>query len=305
MSIIDKLFTFPIRLIDKIRVFIEYLANWVELGVWRVRDPLIFTLLAILIIPLLKSGLTALNAIKFKEIDTANGVNEILNNSQSNSINSLYTIICALILGVILFEIGLQYINYRTRQKKKKGIVTIIERGFTLISYAWATLEMTSMYSSMYPTYDPPVEFFKRVFPNMSGQQIGALIKPIIITVSSITSSQGGLVGLGIFLLFFYGVGRNKTKFKFFIRYHYIQAILLYAMFGFQFHIYALFTERSAATSLMEFIGITLYSVNLSILILGISATILGRETNFPFIHDAIQYHTGRKEDEGKGFLDL
>ena len=71
MSIIDKLFTFPIRLIDKIRVFIEYLANWVELGVWRVRDPLIFTLLAILIIPLLKSGLTALNAIKFKEIDLA------------------------------------------------------------------------------------------------------------------------------------------------------------------------------------------------------------------------------------------
>ena len=68
MSIIDDLINLPIRLIDKIRVFIEYLANWVEMGIWRTRDPLIFTLIAIVMFPLIKMGWSELNTIKFKNI---------------------------------------------------------------------------------------------------------------------------------------------------------------------------------------------------------------------------------------------
>ena len=68
MSIIDDLINLPIRLIDKIRVFIEYLANWVEMGIWRTRDPLIFTLIAIVMFPLIKMGWSELNTIKFKNM---------------------------------------------------------------------------------------------------------------------------------------------------------------------------------------------------------------------------------------------
>ena len=64
MSIIDDLIRLPIRLIDKIRVFVEYLANWIEMGIWRTRDPLIFTLIALILLPIIKIGWNELNSIK-------------------------------------------------------------------------------------------------------------------------------------------------------------------------------------------------------------------------------------------------
>ena len=304
MSIIDDLINLPIRLIDKIRVFIEYLANWVEMGIWRTRDPLIFTLIAIVMFPLIKMGWSELNTIKFKNISSTNYENEFKNihNHQANELsyyNQIYLVILAIIVGVILFEVGLQWVNYRKRKKSKTGVVTIIERFFACLAYFWVALEMTSMYLEF------AIEFFKRMLPTLSTNDIYSAIGPFIQWYTTqLPGAKYGVIGYLLFILFFYGIGRNRNRFKFFIRYHYIQAVLLLALFGFQGHIFFFWSERNDLTQVIEFVGLTIYSIVLSTLSLTTLSAILGVETKIPFVHDSIQFHTGRKEDENKGFLD-
>ena len=62
--------------------------------------------------------------------------------------------------------------------------------------------------------------------------------------------------------------------------------------------------DRNDLTQVIEFVGLTIYSIVLSTLSLTTLSAILGVETKIPFVHDSIQFHTGRKEDENKGFLD-
>jgi large-conductance mechanosensitive channel len=304
MSIIDDLIRLPIRLIDKIRVFVEYLANWIEMGIWRTRDPLIFTLIALILLPIIKIGWNELNSIKFKNISSGNYENEFKNilNHQANELsyyNQIYLLIVAIVIGVVLFEMVLQYVNFRKRKKSKTGVITIVERFFACLAYFWVGLEMTSMYLEL------AIDFLKRVIPTASTNDIYSVIGPVIQWYTQeIPGAKYGIIGYMLFILFFYGIGRNRNKFKFFIRYHFIQAVLLLALFGFQGHIYFFWSERNNLTQLVEFVGITIYSIVLSTLSLTTISAILGVETKIPFVHDAIQFHTGRKEDQDKGLLD-
>lgn len=281
----------PLLILKKFRVFIEYLSNFIEMGVWKTRDLLTYGGLFLFL------GYIIYNSFGAYEFDTS--MTEY--NSDGNIILKFKTLITMLGLPGILFFAGIilnqvwAQVSYTKEQRRYS--VTLLDRLFATIPYLWLTVEMSISY------FDYCLEFCLDLLP------IDKIIGPFQIITSILEGYQkipgvsSGVTGYALFFLFFYGIGRNKTSWKFFIRYHFIQAILFAALFGFQGHLFFLWANHNPLEELVNFIGVSLYSFILLVASISLISVWIGKETSFPFLHGAIQYHTGRKEDEGKGLL--
>jgi hypothetical protein len=262
-----------------IRNMLESLSNNVELKIWKNRQKIIFVGICYCIgYPICKLVTGGLESLK----------------SPSGEMSLPYIIEIVLIVFLAFSEFYLRRKNLLSKS------VSIGTRLFTLFAYFWSWVELSLTY------FDYVINVYSSIFDPNQLEQIVTFVLPIFQFYMGLPGLKIGIVGYSAFFLFFFGIGRNKDTFQFFTRYHYVQAVLFSALFGFQSHLFNIYVRLNLASSeVINYIGATFYSLGLLILVYSFCSVILGVETNFPFMHDAIQYHTGRKENEGIDPLDI
>jgi hypothetical protein len=285
-----------VPLLFSARVFkssIEKWGNSIELFVYRFRNPIIF--ISIFYILSFFSGLLSFSSIsKMNELFV--GVSEPV--KKVVGVNFLTTNIFWIFIVILIFEIMGQVRKLFANQLKKLEIITPSERLFSLLPYFWLWLEFTNTY------FDYVLDFLDGWITPEQKLKVFEFCTNLFSTYGNLPGTSYGLPGYGLFFLFYFGIGRNKEKFSFFIRYHYINGILTSAIFGFITHLFFLWVKHQPVTEITNFVGSTTYSFFFLIICIGCIASLFGRETKIPFIHQAIFYHTGRKEDDGSINLD-
>tara|TARA_B110000093_G_scaffold75004_1_gene81568 strand:+ start:87 stop:986 length:900 start_codon:yes stop_codon:yes gene_type:complete len=290
-----------LKLIDLFRVFIESIGNKVECFIWNKRQTLVFFGVFGMIIYPLVTMVTG----SFKDVTPIRIFAEKLMVEEARTDTSRYLyalskdtsgkfyLFIIVILFILLLEFCSRTLGYYLKQ------VTIGDRIFVTIAYLWAWTELTM-------TYTDYVINWLREFSLINVDQFIVLTGPYFDMYTNLPGTKLGILGLLVFFLFFYGIGRNKDIFKFFIRYHFVQAVLFSALFSVQGHLFFLLIKLDTGlyTNFSNFLGTTFYLFDLVILVCCSFSAIIGIETYFPFMHDAIQYHSGRKEDEYKGLLE-
>lgn len=282
------------KIIDFFRNFVESIGNKVEYVIWKKRQSLIFVGVCVgIIYPLIRSLLIGLESIKY-ETKEIKAITNYGTNIRIDEITDIYSISVGVIIFLIILEIFIRSI------KRFSGTITVGDRIFASFAYLWSWTELTLTY------FDYAVKFLSGIIEPAEIQKIIELFTPYFEVYTNLPGTKLGIIGYLAFFTFFYGIGRNKSTFKFFIRYHFIQSTLLAALFAFQGHLFFLFIKLDPTqTVFTDFAGTTVYSFTLLILACCFLSVILGLETYLPFMHDAIQYHTGRKEDEGKDPFNL
>jgi|AntRauTorckE5430_2_1112549.scaffolds.fasta_scaffold00267_16 hypothetical protein len=260
VKIIEYVFNVVRRTVRKTVSFVEYLANYLEAFIWSVRNKIIFLALVILIIPFCA------------QITNIEGAGRVL---------------------VTFFVIDIILTLVTTFYKPKNRIIPLRERAFSIIPYVWVFIETTINY------FDWSVYFLDEVMRTSFGQN--NFYTPLINFIEQYTSLPGGqFIQVGLFFLFYYGVGRNKLVFPFFIRYNYIQAILFTGISTFVCHIFMLWAKAHTVPAETGVIAVLIYSLTALVYGFCIVSTIFGRESNIPFIHQAIMFHTGLRDDDGR-----
>lgn len=278
------------------RVFkstVEKWGNGIELFIYRFRNLIVFLAILYFLSPFsnLISG------------STISEINDVFNNvsQPAQAIigkNFLTTNIFWIFVVILIFEVMGQIRKRFADKLKKLEIVTPSERLFSILPYFWLWIEFTSTY------FDYVLDFLDGWLTMEQKGKVFEFCTHLFSTYGSLPGTQYGIPGYGLFFLFYFGIGRNKEKFSFFIRYHYINCILTGAIFSFFSHLFFLWIKHQPESDLTNFGGSTTYSFLFITLLVGVVSVILGRETKIPFIHQAIFYHTGRREDDGAPNLD-
>lgn len=274
-----NIFKLLYRVSVMVRVLIERLAKLTEIGVWRSRDIFVSILLLGIFTPICLSGFDQLLKLYY----TRDSVSNIFGLKSG----ILLLLVISFLVGCLVCEAGIRYLNYRSKKNNKRGVATPFDRLLSTLPYIWVWFETTRMYQLQL------VQHF-RYKP-----EIIAKFYPLIATYDNFPGHKFGLISFTLFALFFYGIGRNKSRFRHIVRYHSIQALLVEALFYFQYHLYSLWTERRVSDDfLSEQVALMFYFFILFALIMFVLSAIFGRLTRFPFLHDAVLYHTGLEEDD-------
>lgn len=257
---IEDISNYVRRQVRKTVTFIEYVGNHIEAFIWSVRNKIIFLALIILIIPF------------SAQIINSEGAGRVL--------------VTFVVVDIILTLVTKFY-------KPKNRIIPLRERVFSIIPYVWVFIETTINY------FDWSVYFLDEVMRTSFGQN--DFYTPLISFVEKYTSLPGGqFIQVGLFFLFYYGVGRNKLVFPFFVRYNYTQAILFTGISTFVCHIFMLWAKTHTVPSEVGVVAVLIYSLTALIYGFCIISTLFARESNIPFLHQAIMYHTGLRDDDGR-----
>ena len=272
---------------------VEKWGNSIELFVYRFRNPIIFLSIFYFLSPF--SGLLSSSSIlRMNEAFTT-----ILSPAQKIvGTNFLTTNIFWIFVVILIFEIVGQIRKRFATQLKKLEIVTPSERLFSLLPYFWLWLEFTNTY------FDYVLDFLDGWLTPDQKIKVFEFCTNLFSIYGSLPGTQYGIPGYGLFFLFYFGIGRNKEKFSFFIRYHYVNCILTGAIFSFFSHLFFLWVKHQPVTEMTNFGGSTTYAFLFLTIFAGTIAVIFGRETNIPFIHQAVFYHKGRRDDDGSVNLD-
>jgi hypothetical protein len=247
-----------------IKELIEDYGNSLELLVWQNRQFIFFvgivTLLGSLIVNYCRTY-------------------EFLNNLELEKLVGLFTFLIPYFIFLHIFP---NFFNGKN----------LLTRLFSLLPYFWVWFELVANY------FDVLTIFLEDLTPVFQKQFV-ALINPWLQMFTNLPGSSLGISNYLIFILFFFGIGRNRSTFQFFIRYHFIQAILFSVLIGFETHLFTMLLKVvSTVPEIWSFFGFLIFFCNSIFLVWSALCVLLGRETNFLFFDEAIQYHTGKKEDE-------
>lgn len=253
------------RMVRKGVVFVEYIANFFEAFVWSVRNKIVFLALIALSIPF------------FSQIIKIEGVGLI--------------IITFVVVDIIVTLINNFY-------KPNKRIIPLAERVFSLIPYIWIFIETTINY------FDWGVYVLSDMLNTTFG--VNNFYPVLVDFIERYTSIPGGqFIQTGLFFLFYYGIGRNKTIFPFFVRYNYVQAVLFVGISTFICHIFMLWAKIHSVPTEIGIVAVMIYSLSTLLFGFCMVSVILGRESKIPFLHQNILFHTGLREDDGRNPLGL
>jgi len=250
---------------------IEECANCLELLVWKNRQ-LIFLLgiIILVVFPIVKYYLTT----------------EFTDHINVNVVIVGFSSLIFYVLFVYIFP------NFFNGKK-------LLTRLFTLVPYFWVWLELTTNY------FDVLFIFLEDHISNSFQEKVTTLLNPLFQTFLNLPGSSLGISNYLIFILFFFGIGRNRDTFQYFVRYHFVQAILFSVILGFETHLFTIVLKLTTNTpEIWSFFGSLIFFMNSIFLVWSALCVFFGHETNFPFFDGAIQYHTGRKEDENVDPLD-
>jgi len=265
VKIIELVLDMIRRLIRKSVVLIEYTSNFLEAFVWSVRNKLVFLGLLIIVLPFC---------------------------SQIISIDGAGYIFITFIIVDILVTLLNKFFQ------PKKRIIPFTERLFSLIPYIWIFIETTINY------FDWALYFLANVMNTTFGlTNFYPVLENFIIQYTTLPGGQ--YLQLVFFFLFYYGIGRNKSLFPFFVRYNYVQAVLFTGISTFLCHIFMLWSKVHTVPLEIGVIAVTIYSFSTALFAFCMLSTLFGRESNIPFLHQNILYHTGLREKDGYNPLGL
>jgi len=263
VKIIEYFLNLIRRVVRKIVTFIEYVANYLETSVWLVRNKIVFLSLLILIIPFCA------------QIVNIKGAGQIL-------------------VTFVVVDIFLTLVT--TLYTPKNRIIPLRERLFSIVPYIWVFIETTINY------FDWSMFFIEDVLRESFGQN--DIYVSFVNFIEQYTNLPGGqFLQAGLFFLFYYGIGRNKLVFPFFVRYNYVQAVLFTGISTFICHIFMIWAKTHTLFVETSIVAVLIYSLTILVFGFCILSTIFARESNIPFLHEAILFHTGLREDDGRNPL--
>lgn len=263
------------KVVSKVRTFIERLSQYAEMGVWNFRNIFVKSILILIFVPFGFWYYSFLEDTRIKSIST----------TVANP--KIYLILYCLLVGGLVFELVTRYLNWTSSKNNKIGVPTLLDRVLSILPYLWIWLEATRVYQ------------FQLIKHLKYNPQILYKVVPIIQSYENLPGHQFGLVTFLIFTFLFYGIGRNKTQFRFVVRYHSIQALLVEALIYFQSHIYLLWAERRVSDDILsENVALMIYSFILFSLVIFSFSALFGLQTRIPFLHQAVIYHTGEEKDD-------
>ena len=209
---------------------------------------------------------------------------------------------------LILFLVGIvDFFNTRLKKKlkqKEKYYVPIFERIFALFPYVLMFFTLISSLTKeailIFDLDSPGVDnlmsiiFIKLIYPGLHGFQ-------------SIIGRGTGLENLFSFYFEFYYVGRNKQGFSYFIRYHYVFAMLMTQAFTFICSMFRTFKGYNIDNfpSLVEIFGVTLFICFFILICFAVIKTFQGKQPILPFFDLSVQYQIGIREKEDESLIDL
>ena len=197
----------------------------------------------------------------------------------------------AVIAGVvILTELSVRLFNRFNRESSKRPLASILDRMMAIVTYIYSSIEVGAVlcnrlveFIQYYPGYCDPYLQTVQLYAMIPFQSTG--LPPIV-----------------IFLVLFFGVGRNHTIFPFIVRYHVVQALLTQALFYFNSHLFTLFTERRPTPD--EFstqVALIMYAFMMTTYAIMAVTAVLGIQSRLPFMHDAVIYHVDRQDADSNG----
>jgi hypothetical protein len=200
-----------------------------------------------------------------------------------------------LLILIVLIEVVIRFFTPNKKKidtsnfVRKNKFVPFVERFFSVLPYIWFLVEIImSLYSdtiNLVRAYLPP---------QVARDLIMYFLYPMNKIYFSMPGLQFGILGNFLFFVEYSLIARAKNKYSYFLRYNFMQIVLLNALFGFYTNCYFLIIKYWQA-ELAGLIGISVLGVFLCILIYLIIMILLGKESRFPFLDEALQYQIGRR----------
>ena len=324
---IKIIISFLNKIITSIKYIVELLAEGVERVGWKGRNlivPLINLWLLSIIIPGIRETIKRFRFIALKQKimecqagalatygyawdETNPPTTEMLEPyfKLKNNIDLGVKFLCLLLVAAIAFEIISRFLNTRL-QKKMFQEASVQEGGFTLDSYKYIITVFDRLFASCIYLY-PLIEAFQRyseglfVFQPELQRPILTIFGPLLdwymFEFPKLTFRQGPTL---LFFFIFYGLTRNRTGIKYFIRYHATQALLIHCfnLFLSEFLQFGLGIIRAASWwySTTYFVLVCCVLVIVPAMI----ACLMGIETRLPFLDEAILIHIGERPKDGR-----
>jgi preprotein translocase subunit SecG len=201
---------------------------------------------------------------------------------------------CLFIL-IVLIEVVIKF--FTPNKKKidtsnfinKKKFVPFLERFYSVLPYIWFLVEIVmSLYSDS-------LNLVRAYLPSQVAKDvIMYFLYPINQIYFSMPGLQFGILGNFLFFMEYSLIARAKNKYSYFLRYNFMQIVLLNALFGFYTNCYFLIIKYSSI-ELAGLIGISVLGVFICMVIYLIIIILLGKESRFPFLDEAMQYQIGRR----------
>ena len=251
---------------------------------YKKKDIVLPLVIGCLFLSFLKELVYFFNAADFKNIKHASKISAL----NPNWFLLFVVFIFSLVVGEVLIRI-------QKKSKIKGDIIPLSDRIFALVPYILFLIEITNIMSSSCVTFlnlsfSPEVSFF-----------IGyKIINPIIDAMASLPGFKAGLLNQFFFYFNFYYIGRNRSKFSYFVRYFFVQSLSVTTVFIFTINLYGLIIKYGLDPFYKEALGVYIYAVYLLLTVIFMIYALLGKEPKFPALHPSILYHVGLKEKKKK-----
>ena len=324
---IKIIISFINKIITSIKYILELLSEGVERVGWKGRNlivPLVNLWLLSILIPGVRETIKRLRLVtlkqKLEECKAASldkyGYTWDENNLPTSEMLEPYfrlknnldlgvKIFCLLLIAAVVFEVISRFLNTRL-QKKVLQESSVREGGFTLDSYKYIITIFDRIFASGIYLF-PLIETFQRYSEGLFIFQpelqkpiltiFGPLLDWYIFEFPKLTFRQGPTL---LFFFIFYGLTRNRTGIKYFIRYHATQALLIHCfnLFLNEFLGFGLGLIRVASW----WYSSTYFALVCTVLVIvpAMIACLLGLETKLPFLDEAILMHIGERPKDGR-----
>ena len=207
---------------------------------------------------------------------------------------------CLLIPGLFILVVLIEVlINLLTPNKKKidtsnfinnHKFVPFLERFYSVLPYTWFLFEIImNLFSdslNLVRAYLPPT---------VAKDVITYFLYPLNYIYFTMPGLKFGILGNFLFYLEYSLIARAKNKYSYFLRYNFMQIVMLNAIFGFYTNCYFLIIKYCSIER-AGIIGLSTLGVLICIVVYLIIIILLGKESRFPFLDAAMQYQIGRRK---------
>lgn len=238
-----------------------------------------------------------LNKINFKSLtfDTIFQLIEYQFNQAFIPGGNPFILILPMIGGILLFE----YFYQKIKSNKKRNVkeIKLTERLFVLLPYIWFGLDIS------FSMIDYCLQFYAQFTSELDAKNFFIdILAPIYRICKQLPGYDQGLLNVLSFSFCFQFVGRSlngkNKRFKSFVRYHYINSILIINVHGLFHHLFTLWLKYSNDQEVNDFFGITIYSFFILSFLVNAILALLGTNSKFPFFHEAVLWHSGSDNEE-------
>jgi hypothetical protein len=226
----------------------------------------------------------------------SNIVKPFILNFQKHNLNTKYLIVGMVLLTIALLTIlALEFLIGKPLKTdnvvNRTRVVSLRERLFALLPYLWFLAEITLSLR------DDATLFVTGYFPShVSEYIIRDFLVPFSEAFNNIPDGMNFVMSNYIFYVKYFYVARSRNKFTYFVRYYYMQSILMGTFFGFTIHCFQFLPRYGIESEYLALIGLFIFTVYFFSILYVMTYIVIGKENKFPFMDESIQYQIGRRK---------